>query len=295
MLKKSLQLYDEELVTDRDMSEQTSLLQIRVDPVSADEEMLSLRAKVNCRVKDIPFRLPSSTTVRQFKVLILAELKEEGWLRLIHSGKMLSNDDDTLASCKVTDGAFVHCVLTECRPTAAAMAPADAGEGDSSTTLRGFDRLQSAEQLNLSGDEVLALRLMYTEQVQTLAETREQQEGEQPEDFTLRMEEEWLSTQGPSSEIMLNLNANPDAFARFQLGPSTAEERGAEALAAREGDSSDMALGFLFGSFLGPIMLLFVCGPSLPRKQKAGILLGISCNLMMAQRQYVQQQQGDTG
>ena len=70
--------------------EQTSLLQIRVDPVSADEEMLSLRVKVNCRVKDIPFRLPSSTTVRQFKVLILAELKEQSWLRLIHSGKMLS-------------------------------------------------------------------------------------------------------------------------------------------------------------------------------------------------------------
>jgi hypothetical protein len=274
------------------MSEGTSLLQIRVDPVAADEDMLSLRAKVKERT--IPFKVPASLSVGRFKELILDELNEEGWLRLIYSGRMLSNDDDSLSSCKVQDGTFVHCSLTGSRPTQV-VAPADGAERRQNVQLRGFNRLQSVEQLNLSGDEVMALRLMYHDQVQTLAETRERAEEEQQEDFMLRMEEEWLATQGPGSEIMLNLNANPDAFARFQLGPSMAEDRGLGALDSREGESSDLILGMLFGSFLGPIMLLFVCGPSLPRKQKVGILLGISCYFMMAQRSYDPQQGGDKG
>ena len=105
----------------RTSEEESALLDVRVDcgtPSAGaasslrDEESASSSMTVKAKVRErtVALRVQSGSTVGALKKRILADAKEEGkWLRLIHSGRMLADDDATLAPCKVAGGAHVHC------------------------------------------------------------------------------------------------------------------------------------------------------------------------------------------
>ena len=115
----------------------------------------------------------------------------------------------------------------------------------------------------------------------------------------MRLEQEGVATQGPHSEFMLNLGVPPESFsaegifggtvagggdANMDMTVFGSARTGAGSVGVGGGDGDgqggDLVWGVVLGFLLGPIMVFFLCGPTLPRKQKVGILLGISANLM---------------
>lgn len=50
----------------------------------------------------------------------------------------------------------------------------------------------------------------------------------------------------------------------------------------RQGTNGDFMLGFVMGFFLGILTLIWVWQRSVPRRQKVGILLGMSCNFLFS-------------
>ena len=152
-------------------------------------------------------------------------------------------------------------------------------------------------------------------------------EGEEILNDRLRMEDEWMSTQGPYSEFRMNLNtSNPlllaaisgggatgstmpattpgGLFFRNRPSPPSLEEDDEEMLGAftstgtfirnggangsfhpflgplpSAGTDKDFIWGFILGFFVGFIMLFWVWMPTVPHKQKIGIIAGISLQL----------------
>lgn len=157
-------------------------------------------------------------------------------------------------------------------------------------------------------------------------------EGEEILNDRLRMEDEWMSTQGPYSEFRMNLNtSNPlllaaisgggatgvlpgstmptttpgGLFFRNRPSPSLGEDDDEEMLGAftstgtfirngggangsfhpflgplpSAGTDKDFIWGFILGFFVGFIMLFWVWMPTVPHKQKIGIICGISLQL----------------
>ena len=157
-------------------------------------------------------------------------------------------------------------------------------------------------------------------------------EGEEILNDRLRMEDEWMSTQGPYSEFRMNLNtSNPlllaaisgggatgvlpgstmptiqggGLFFRNRPSPTSLEDDDEEMLGAftstgtfirnggaangsfhpflgplpSAGTDKDFIWGFILGFFVGFIMLFWVWMPTVPHKQKIGIICGISLQL----------------
>lgn len=134
---------------------------------------------------------------------------------------------------------------------------------------RGFDRLRSA---GLSRAEVTALRTYFNRHVDRHVQMHPQDHQDES-DLTQRrlmFEEDWMSLQSPMSEFRLNLNQNTlMRFAsreRTNWRPSLGTDR-------------DFMWGFLLGFFVGFVMLVWVWMPTVPHKQKLGILTGISFSL----------------
>lgn len=100
-----------------------------------------------------------------------------------------------------------------------------------------------------------------------------------------RMEDRWMETQGPHSEFRLNLNSNnPLLASRFFNMQTASDSNGSRAddatlggLASRTslGTDKDFIWGFVLGYFLGFMMMFWVWMPSVPHKQKMGILTGL--------------------
>jgi DUF2407 C-terminal domain len=86
-------------------------------------------------------------------------------------------------------------------------------------------------------------------------------------------EDAWMQAQGPTSEFRFNLNQN-NPFLR--LSAETPLFR-----ATTIGTDRDFLWGFLLGFFVGFLMLVWVWMPTVPHKQKLGILTGISFQLAM--------------
>mmetsp|Transcript_2787 Transcript_2787/g.6234 ORF Transcript_2787/g.6234 Transcript_2787/m.6234 type:complete len:113 (-) Transcript_2787:49-387(-) len=95
-------------------------------------------------------------------------------------------------------------------------------------------------------------------------------------------EDAWMQTQGPRSEFRLNLNRN----GLFPSGAGGAGSAGgADNMMIRNtsiGTDRDFLWGFLLGFFVGFLMLVWVWMPTVPHKQKLGILTGISLQLALS-------------
>ena len=199
---------------------------------------------------------------------------------------------------------------------------------------RGFDRLR---QTGLSRDEIAILRLHFARHIDRFGERRERNrrrlerelqaaaeaastaEGENgdgtptppapvlvPQQTSqdirtdrLRLEEEWMAAQGPTSEFRLNLNANAPIVLsalrnRATLGGGFAgslgttmipgggaETRGAHPRSSIVGTDRDFLWGFLLGFFLGNILFFWALVPSVPHKQRLGLIAGMCFHSMM--------------
>jgi hypothetical protein len=112
----------------------------------------------------------------------------------------------------------------------------------------------------------------------------------------LRMEDEWMQTQGPTSEFRLNLNTSNPLLNRRSLfrrrngtgigngnnGNSSGSGNGNMARAGMDpmftgplGTDRDFIWGFTLGYFVGFFMMFWVWMPTVPHRQKLGILTGI--------------------
>jgi len=166
-------------------------------------------------------------------------------------------------------------------------------------------------QSGLSRDEIGAIRLYFTQQVDQFIEQESERRGSSLNDNQtnanaqhlsnsddnsnrssnlgndqdarlerLQMEEAWMNAQGPHSEFRLNLNANNpliianrNIYLIDDLAPNGAN--------ANIGTDRDFAWGFTLGFLIGFMMMFFVWMPTVPHKQKLGILTGLSLKIML--------------
>ena len=134
----------------------------------------------------------------------------------------------------------------------------------------GFDRLRAS---GLSRQEITAIRSYFSRQVDTYIEENPTSAEEETDLMRRRLlqEDAWMQSQGPTSEFRLNLNQN-NPLMRFN----------AELFPSRVGSDRDFLWGFLLGFFVGLLMLVWVWMPTVPHKQKLGILTGISLHLALS-------------
>jgi len=96
-----------------------------------------------------------------------------------------------------------------------------------------------------------------------------------------------MVTQGPASEFRLNLDQNTlMSFASIASPSSTGGTGGGGRRAAgRPGTDRDFIWGFCLGFFVGPISLIWVWMPTIPHKQKLGLLAGMSFQVVLENKQ----------
>ena len=159
-------------------------------------------------------------------------------LRFIHAGRILKNDAVSVRDAGIGDGHCIHVLVSDppaqsrLVPVAVrglcarcslppsdgvlwlwlwcnlwthhqAAAPGGEGEGDEDGTgrgeaLAGFDRLRAA---GLSAEDVSAVRAMFANEVAQLLATVPERGDEDPVHHFRRVEDIWMTQQGPDSEF----------------------------------------------------------------------------------------------
>ncbi|KAJ0399150.1 hypothetical protein ATCC90586_002654 [Pythium insidiosum] len=190
---------------------------------------------------------------------------------------MLSDDKATLESYKIKSEDFIHCAISAAPPKAVVnqmSADQEPEEREDPARRRGFDRLRD----RLSREEVQALRLYFYPQLSLYISQAERVPGESSEDRIYRLEEEWMASQGPHSEFALNVVPT----ARIAMDQMDVNVDSSILAADNEGTGTEFLWGFLMGLLLGVFMLLMLLDRSVPRKQKIGLLLGVSMNFFLS-------------
>ena len=140
----------------------------------------------------------------------------------------------------------------------------------------------------LGRDEVRSLRAYFRSYLDAYAAEQPIREGESEEERSIRLEEEWIGTQGAGSELAINTNlvrsANNTTTTRL-IRPSraTLEISDTDSI---DGDLStsiqarrEFMWGFIMGFCLSYIMLFWLWERSMTHYQKMGILSGVSLRL----------------
>jgi DUF2407 C-terminal domain len=194
-------------------------------------------------------------------------------------------EDGTNATNAVVD-------LESGRPTRARRVTAS----DHNRMPLGFDRLRVTA--GLSRAEIAVMRIYFGSQMDrwllqhpAVNQVLQQQE---PVDTLRRrrlQEEAWMEAQGPASEFRLNLNLHaPSTTQQMRWAAASASSPQEAAAVYRNsvtgssavvGTDRDFCWGFLLGFFVGFFMLLWVFMPTVPHKQKLGILTGYSFHLAL--------------
>jgi hypothetical protein len=169
---------------------------------------------ISCRVND---------TVLSLKESVMRQLSAHGKnVRLIFSGKMLDNDQNPLSKYGISDGSFVHAVVTTMRGSGSGAQNSAPPRATNSAPIiyRGFDRLTL---IGLSIDETAALRSSFNPQVNEFIESggHQARNGEDNNAFRYRMEEEWMAAQGARSEFSMNLPSGPGRAATSRRAAQT--------------------------------------------------------------------------
>ncbi|OQS02579.1 ubiquitin family protein [Thraustotheca clavata] len=243
-----------------------------------DSTMLSLRVKTLTE-KPLNIDLAANTTIAKLKEVIKEKINAEGkFLRLIHQGKMLSDDNATLLSCHIKTNDFIHCAVSAAPPKCVVQQMAEQEEDDAiaAGNRRGFDCLRD----RLSREEVQALRLYFYPQVSAMINQSEPRPGESAEDRIYRIEEEWMASQGPQSEFALNVRPRQNGII-LQTQHRIDMPEMSLMTGENEGTQVDMIWGIAMGLILGFFMLFLLWERTIPRKQKVGIVIGVAMNLML--------------
>lgn len=273
--------------------------------MSSEDASLSLRVK---SFRDVEIRVKESftvSTVKQCVVHALGQEAENRYLRLICKGRLLAPDSASLRDFSIQNGDVVHAVLAAAGVNGGPQAALShgttrrvrgAGVGPGGRATRGggaeseeeseddaeegrerigFDRLRAS---GLSRAEITAIRTYFSRQVDRFVQQHPTtaQEEQDASRRRLLQEDAWMQTQGPASEFRLNLNQN-NPLLRFSIGAADSA-----LFRASVGTDRDFMWGFLLGFFVGFLMLVWVWMPTVPHKQKLGILTGICVQLALA-------------
>lgn len=265
---------------------------------SADD-MFHLRIK---SFKDVEIAVPPGSVVAHVKQQVRAAMGVDDpnrYLRLICKGRLLFPDDHPISDFNVQNGDVVHAVLAPVKPvleetqrhrrrhmvigpggrvTRSNVGDNDEDESTASSTEgvhTGFDRLRDPHNgivpTPLSRAEVTVIRAYFSRHVDRyLAQQPPNVEEPDPVRRRHQAEEEWMALQGPTSEFRLNLNQNAVLRAIHHHQPTITV-----------GTDRDFMWVFMLGFFVGFVMLVWVWMPTVPHKQKLGILAGISFQLAM--------------
>jgi hypothetical protein len=135
--------------------------------------------------------------------------------------------------------------------------------------------------------------------------TTTQNNTEDPILFRLRMEEEWMNAQGPYSEFRLNTNLsntnttnnnnninnaalrNRAYINGLEIDATTREitrdfrnQTGGSVIGSM-GTNRDFTWGFVLGYSFGFMTMFIIWLPTVPHKQRVGILSGFCCHMML--------------
>ena len=281
--------------------------------------MISIRIKTTNSSKEIALTVAGSSKVDEIKRLVMIELglvgQEDKYVRLISCGKMLA-DGNTLATYNVTNGAFIHAVISDKKPSSGINNGIEMTTMNSSSisnqyiNLNGLVGLDALLSEGLSVDEVAAIRSYFRTSIDEYASRDERlqiREGENNVAYRARIEEAWMNVQPPHSEFILNLPL--DSPRRLGLGSMSGSRTNPLLLSFirgfvnqnrenREnmmnnnnsvmvtndeslGSTRDFVFGIFFGVFFGFISLLCVWDHNIPFRQKVGILIGVMIQLIM--------------
>jgi DUF2407 C-terminal domain/Ubiquitin family len=173
-----------------------------------------------------------------------------------------------------------------------------AGTASRSTAIirhRGFDRLRLT--MGLRRSQVAVLRAYFNSHIDRWVRNnpeRVRQLTADIDDALLRRrfhEEAWMAVQGPGSEFRINLSGSSGSAADGSFlgagsspplfGDGIRAGAGGVRTIAGVGNDRDFFWGFVLGFFVGFLMLFWVWMPTVPHKQKLGILTGISFQLAL--------------
>eukprot|EP00871_Galdieria_phlegrea_P004948 jgi/Galph1/5454/GphlegSOOS_G4066.1 len=215
-------------------------------------------------------QVETEATIDELKEQIMQEKKldpKTKRVRLIHAGKLMSEGSSKLEDCKLEDGSYIHCVISDI-VNAQSGHTTTSGEReerlhtripavDSNSAYRGLDRLREA---GFSEVEIASLRRQFL-----------RAQGYNPDNLQegvdLRdLEERWL-TEAAANEVTVgdleNGVLNDESF-----------------FGDNEGSIHDFVFGMVVGFLLGIIVLVFLLDRGIPRKRKLGILAGVVANLL---------------
>ena len=273
-------------------------------PTSSHSSLLHLRIKSS---QEFEVKTPSNSSVSALKDQVRSSLgtSSDRYLRLICKGRLLAPDSAQLSEFGIHDGDVVHAVVAAAgvrggqqaalsrsstsRRRGTIVGPGgrvmrssgDDDEEDQSssdeetgiTTPRlGFDSLRSN---GLTRHEITAIRSYFSRSVDRYILAHPNAHSDEPDLSRRRLlnEQDWMNSQGPTSEFRLNLNQS--AMMRF---PTTRNVNNGRPII---GTDRDFMWGFMLGFFVGFFMIVWIWLPTVPHKQKLGIMTGISFQLAL--------------
>ena len=125
------------------------------------------------------------------------EIPSGHFIRLITKGKLMTPDGAKLDQFNLENGSVLHCVVTTTAPNGANANPSSS----SSTPSLPRGGLSELTTHGLEVDEVVALRLTFSEEIERFRRSRrlDMRPGESENQFTSRVESQWLLSQRNSS------------------------------------------------------------------------------------------------
>ncbi|GAX19668.1 hypothetical protein FisN_19Hh253 [Fistulifera solaris] len=286
------------------------------DDIEKQKRSIRLRIK---SLKDVEVHVSVEDTIATVKKAVLSALetptKPEPYIRLIAAGRLLAPDTALLQDFHIQNDHVIHAVVSnKSGAQAAAASPCASNalrgsgidatgravrrrnedeEDEESERLElgqrggrhrlGFDRLR--DSVGFRRSEVATIRAYFSRSVDRWirdnpAAAEEAARGET--DLVQRrllQEEAWMQSQGPTSEFRLNMGETMQWTGSHRA--DAPEWRGGMSVSV--GTDRDFVWGFCMGFFVGLLMLLWVWIPSVPHKQKLGILTGICVQLVLSQ------------
>lgn len=265
--------------------------------MSQDDVILRLR--LGTKEYPVNIRLTDTVAVLESHVrTIVPECRDDNKrLRMIFQGRMLEPATAVLKSFKVVHKGVVQCVVAPRREEAAAAAAALAAPPTTTTNARGFDRLINS---GMTADEVAAIRTSFRPEVDMYQQRNRSSPGESSEAFRFRMEEEWMTQQGPASEFVMNVSAflsdgreNPGMVQRSALDIFLGSGSGASVSSSHAqnfddpfmgpppGTTQDFFTGVLFGFFFGFLVLFCAWDRHVSYRHRLGLLTGVTLSIMI--------------
>ena len=183
--------------------------------LESQKNLISIKVKTLTNMSKLT--IPKKTKVLSFKQKIIKEyLKEQALgkrIRLIHAGKVLDDAKD-ISSYKLKENTCIHAALSDIVPTnnnnnnnnrnrQNNEGGDDDDEEEEEQNYRGFDRLRQGG--TFSREDVEIIRSTFYQEVLEYERTQRRRPREDEAERYYRMEEEWISRQGPTSDFALNV------------------------------------------------------------------------------------------